>query len=41
MLTLIEDLFACHTPNTTPSGSPTYVEFKEDYLDRMFGKKSY
>ncbi|NCI45351.1 DNA mismatch repair endonuclease MutL [Sediminibacterium soli] len=38
MLTLIEDLFTCHTPNSTPTGSPTYVEFKEDYLDRMFGR---
>jgi DNA mismatch repair protein MutL len=38
MITLIEELFECNTPNTTPTGSPTYVEFKEDYLDRMFGR---
>ncbi len=38
MLVLIEELFACNTPNLTPTGSPTYLEFKEDYLDRMFGK---
>lgn len=38
MLVLIEELFACQTPNVTPTGSPTYLEFKEDYLDRMFGK---
>jgi DNA mismatch repair protein MutL len=35
---LIEQLFACNTPNITPTGSPTYLEFKEDYLDRMFGR---
>ncbi|MCZ2299720.1 MAG: DNA mismatch repair endonuclease MutL [Chitinophagales bacterium] len=38
MQTLLEHLFQCTTPNVTPSGNPTYIEFKEDYLDRMFGK---
>lgn len=38
MLTLVEDLFTCSSPNVTPTGSPTYLEFKEDYLDRMFGR---
>jgi DNA mismatch repair protein MutL len=38
MLVLIEDLFTCGSPNITPTGSPTYLEFKEDYLDRMFGR---
>ncbi len=38
MQTLIAELFACQTPNITPTGSPTYLEFKEDYLDRMFGR---
>jgi DNA mismatch repair protein MutL len=38
MQTLLEQLFACTTPNTTPSGNPTFLEFKEDYLDKMFGK---
>ena len=38
MLVLIEELFSCDSPNATPTGSPTYLEFKEDYLDRMFGK---
>jgi len=38
MLVLIEDLFTCSSPNITPTGSPTYLEFKEDYLDRMFGR---
>lgn len=38
MLALVEELFTCNSPNITPTGSPTYLEFKEDYLDRMFGK---
>lgn len=38
MKVLLEELFACTTPNITPTGNPTYLEFKEDYLDRMFGK---
>jgi DNA mismatch repair protein MutL len=38
MYALIEELFKCSTPNITPTGSPTYLEFKEDYLDRMFGR---
>lgn len=38
MKVLIQELFACNTPNITPTGSPTYLEFKEDYLDRMFGR---
>jgi len=38
MQALIEDLFKCQTPNTTATGNPTFVEFKEDYLDRMFTK---
>ena len=37
MQVLLEELFACTTPNITPTGNPTYLEFKEDYLDRMFG----
>ena len=38
MQLLVTELFQCQTPNTTISGSPTYLEFKEDYLDRMFGR---
>lgn len=38
MRTLIEDLFTCNIPNTTPTGSPTYVEFKEDYIDKLFAR---
>ncbi len=36
MIALIEELFTCNTPNITPTGSPTYIDFKEDYLDKMF-----
>lgn len=38
MQQLVEDLLKCTTPNVTPTGNPTYLEFKEDYLDRMFGR---
>jgi DNA mismatch repair protein MutL len=38
MLVLVEELFTCSSPNVTPTGSPTYLEFKEDYLDKMFGR---
>jgi DNA mismatch repair protein MutL len=38
MMALVQELFECSTPNITPTGSPTYLEFKEDYLDRMFGR---
>ncbi len=35
---LINDLFECETPNCTPNGKPSYLEFKEDELDKMFGR---
>jgi DNA mismatch repair protein MutL len=38
MRTLVEDLFRCSNPNISPGGNPTYLEFKKDYLDKMFGK---
>lgn len=38
METLLEELFECQTANTTPAGNPTYLEFKSDYLERMFGR---
>ncbi len=38
METLVEDLFNCETPNTTPNGKPSYLEFKKDELDKMFGR---
>ena len=36
MKTLLDDLFNCQMPNITPTGSPTYVKFKENYIDRLF-----
>jgi len=38
MLVLAQELFDCQTPNVTPNGNPTYLEFKGDYLERMFGR---
>ena len=38
METLIAQLFACNTHNLTPGGNPTYIEFNEDYIDRLFVK---
>lgn len=38
MKVLIDDLFNCTTPNTTPNGKPVYLEFKKDELDKMFGR---
>ncbi|MFL5740809.1 MAG: DNA mismatch repair endonuclease MutL [Flavisolibacter sp.] len=36
MKNLVSDLFQCSQPNSTPSGKPTYLEFKKDQLERMF-----
>ena len=33
---LVDDLFQCVTPNSTPGGSPTYLEFKKEQLEKMF-----
>jgi DNA mismatch repair protein MutL len=38
MHTLIESLSECDIPNTTASGAPTFIEFNEAYLDRLFSK---
>ena len=38
MQVLVTDLFNCQTPNVSPSGNATYIDFKEDYLLRLFGK---
>lgn len=38
MRQLVTDLFACTTPNVTPDGNPTYLEFKQEQLERMFGR---
>jgi DNA mismatch repair protein MutL len=36
MRQLVNDLFACAQPNTTPDGNPTYLEFKGEQLEKMF-----
>jgi DNA mismatch repair protein MutL len=36
MQNLINDLFQCQQPNASPSGKPTYLEFKKDQLEKMF-----
>ena len=38
MKSLVDDLFACAQPNTTAGGNPTYIEFKNDYLEKLFGR---
>jgi hypothetical protein len=38
MQNLVSDLFVCNQPNITPSGKPTYMEFKKDQLDKIFGR---
>ncbi len=38
MRQLLSDLFACEQANVTPDGNPTYLEFKQEQLERMFGK---
>ena len=35
---LLQQLFDCTQPNSTPSGKPTYMEFKKDQLDKLFGR---
>jgi len=38
MQSLIEELFACTSPNITPNGKPTYTEFNKNELDKIFGR---
>lgn len=38
MNALVEDLFNCAVPNSTANGKPTYLEFKKDELDKLFGR---
>jgi DNA mismatch repair protein MutL len=35
---LTDDLFACTVPNTTPNGKPTYMAFKKEEMDKLFGR---
>lgn len=36
MRQLVNDLFACEQSNSTMDGNPTYLEFKQEQLERMF-----
>jgi DNA mismatch repair protein MutL len=38
MRTLVDALFACTQHNVTPGGDPTYIEFKKDYVEKLFGR---
>jgi DNA mismatch repair protein MutL len=38
MKSMADDLFNCETPNSTSNGKPTYLEFKKDELEKMFGR---
>lgn len=38
MRALVDGLFECKQPNITPGGDPTYIEFKKDYVERLFGR---
>lgn len=35
---LLSSLFACEIYNTAPDGNPTYLEFKQDQIEKMFGR---
>ena len=37
---LTENLFRCLQPNAAPNGKPVFVEFKKEYLEKIFGRKS-
>jgi DNA mismatch repair protein MutL len=37
MKALVEDLFKCTTPNSSPNGNPTYLDFRKEQLEKMFG----
>jgi DNA mismatch repair protein MutL len=38
MRMLVDNLFACAQHNITPGGDPTYIEFKKDYVEKLFGR---
>lgn len=38
MRQLVADLFQCDPFNTAPDGSPTYLEFKQEQIEKMFGR---
>lgn len=38
MRTLVQELFSCPVPNVTVNGQPTYIEFRKDYIEKLFNK---
>lgn len=38
MHSLTEELFLCAVPNITPNGKPTYLSFKKEETDKLFGR---
>lgn len=38
MQALVVDLFNCALPNTTPGGQPTFIEFRQEYLEKLFSR---
>ena len=38
MRLLVDGLFACTQHNVTPGGDPTFIEFKPDYVEKLFGR---
>ena len=38
MEALVNDLFRCNQSNSSPDGKPTYLEFRLDQLEKMFGR---
>ena len=38
MRILVNDLFACTQHNVTPGGDPTFIEFRPDYVEKLFGR---
>lgn len=38
MRQLVNDLSACEQANSTPDGYPVYLEFKQEQLEKMFGR---
>ncbi len=39
MRSLTESLFRCMQPNTSPNGRPVFIEYKKEYLEKLFGRK--
>jgi DNA mismatch repair protein MutL len=41
MRSLTESLFRCLQPNTSPNGKPVFVDFKKEYLEKVFQRKPF